>query len=42
MGVVAFTLREFSKTVMTGAVVSVVTVTVVAVVQMEVADRQTV
>ncbi len=39
--VVAFTLSEFSKTVMTGAVVSVVTVVVVDA-HIDVADRQTV
>ena len=39
--VVAFTLREFSKTVMTGGVVSVAT-TVVADAHMDVAARQTV
>ena len=39
--VVALTLSEFSKTVMTGAVVSVVNVVVVDA-HMDVADRQTV
>ena len=42
MVVVAFALIEFSKTVMTGGVVSAVTVVVVAVEQTDVADRQTV